>query len=1061
MINDQNKLLSQSHSNGFSDQSALSKRLIFKDGPEKAAGSQEKPEEKKDSILHDVDFDKKYLDKRASETFNGNFDTSIAQMVNNIQEISNEIDRNVLITDLSKGLEESISKNLGMDKAKFGTELLAKGCDKIRLHYNNATDTLEFQFLKKNGEKITFNQKDISIQYVPRNLSEKVEFEKSRSTEAFGEKKVNSNKELREMIPAPQKGDMIIVTRAGKYEEGHARAGQWYETKIKCIYDTEKKAFVVPGTKQEIYIYRGNKVAYLPSNVEKAQPKLTLKVGENELPIVAEYEIQDGISYSKLAEQILSENGGGIVQPEIAKIIQDTLISKTEYAALLKAAHEANGKTDRLPIVIPNTQVGRKSELRKANEEKEFAEKSTEVAAQAAAEIQKLMGAALVDVRKRLDKDEQADFDQAIKTFKKEFAAAKTKAAKDELITDLVEELDNNFSDDGKSREVNADLVDLLDNKTAWDTAWIEGKITGIENLKAIVAASPALKKFNAAKLRDTVYNILEAGDNSTFNSFDVMKALGLGFPGGAGLEQYNIDTYSELQGLAAMIPDQLDPPKFKDAALDKAYQAALSIVQPVEAFSNTIAGMKLSGKTLASKTETGKKDVEVNAKDPEGKRNLAKLIQMAGLNLDSAITHFDTDGDMYAGKVSLQGRKAILEVIDNGTLQGWTVNVKDPRGALITSSKEKGNFDIEDHVNIVRNAILGLAVDSKTDTSKLEEIDFGKAKYGKFSINQLEKLSGDIPGISWKEYPGKIKGESIYQGTSKVLNTFNVLNSARIVDEPTNLREFNENDEVRINFNYKGQPLTLKVVNGSNYWRFALAKGYDQTEFKDENTVTDNYGLDLEDDKKELDAIFNKLPEYALTKEAIADEPAISVYGPALTKFNEQVVGDKKNALTNAQLLETIFQVYTFAELVNQGVIEKVKNKPNEYVIVDLPKSFTEDPATMARMKELAFAVKQGKNVNEKQRGAVEGAREKAREGLNSNKVYLSRIAEIFGKSATLTDTDGRKVTMEEIDNTGAKSEYLEDIYFQTTSGEAANDRFLEKVLEPGPDKINVEKAN
>jgi hypothetical protein len=60
--------------------------------------------------------------------------------------------------------------------------------------------------------------------------------------------------------------------------------------------------------------------------------------------------------------------------------------------------------------------------------------------------------------------------------------------------------------------------------------------------------------------------------------------------------------------------------------------------------------------------------------------------------------------------------------------------------------------------------------------------------------------------------------------------------------------------------------------------------------------------------------------------------------------------------------------------------------------------------------LKDLAFAVKQGKGVNEKQRGMVEGAREKAREGLASNKVYLSRIAEIFGKGVTLNDSEGVK---------------------------------------------------
>jgi hypothetical protein len=49
----------------------------------------------------------------------------------------------------------------------------------------------------------------------------------------------------------------------------------------------------------------------------------------------------------------------------------------------------------------------------------------------------------------------------------------------------------------------------------------------------------------------------------------------------------------------------------------------------------------------------------------------------------------------------------------------------------------------------------------------------------------------------------------------------------------------------------------------------------------------------------------------------------------------------------------------------------------------------------------------------------------------------------------------------MDEIDNTGAQSTYLDNKYFQETSGDAANDRFLEKVLEPGTDQVNVAKAN
>lgn len=1111
MTNDQRKFLSHE---AYKDQNGLAKRLVFKEESEQAKGETEKAPDKKESLIHNVDFDKNHLDKKEATGFDGNLENSIREILKKVEGID-ENDRSILSTDLNKGLEESVSKNLSIDMAKFGTQLMEKGCDKVRLHYNNATDTLEFQFLKKNGEKITFNQKDITVQYVPRNLNEKVEYKKS--PEAIGEMVVNSNKELKEKIPNPQEGDMIIVTRAGRYPEDDAdksKAGKWYETKIKAIYDTEKKAFVVPGTKQELYFFRGNKVTYIPHTLEKAQPKMEFNIDGQSYRLLTEYKIEDGISYSQLAGKILNENGGGIVDAELAQMIKDTLVSQAEYAALLKAAHEQNGKTESLPIILPlKTKVDRQEAQQKIKEEEEANKNIPEVVKKAGEDIQKRLGASLVEVRTRLDKEDRADFDQAVKEFqaelpkaiaadlpaKKLYEEAKAKKSKgpidreshaeqleelktestanvDSLISDLVEDLDDNFPDNGKERKVNSDIVDLLDNKHAWNLAWKEGKIEGQKQLEAITNNFPSLKS-KTPKLRDIVFNILEAGDNTSFNSMDVMKGLQLNFPAG-DLEKYNIDTYSELQGLAAMIPDQLDPPGFKDPSLDKAYQAAISIVQPVEAFSNVLAEMKVSGQALAKKVEQGKKAVEVNEKDPKAKQHLAKLIQqIPGLNLDSEITNFDTEGDMYAAHVNLQGRKAILEVINGGWPKDWTVNVKDIRGTLIASSSEAGSFDVEDHIEKVRNAILGMAVNSKADTSKLPEVISGEKKYVSYSINKLEQLSGDLPGLSWADYPSNIREKSIYQRTNKLLTALGVQDSARIVDQPDNLQEFRDNDEVLLNLNYKGQPLTMKITNGVNYFDISLARGYNQNQFKDEATITHINGADLIDPVRErradtlipeliseIDGINGKLPEYARLNEAIANEPSIAVDSKALAQFNEKVINNKAQELSAAQFLETIFQVYTFAELIDLGIVSKIKDKENAYVISQLPESFLNNPDNKDRLSTLAFVVKNGGKMDLKHLKYTQEAREKAREGLNSNKLYLSRIADIFSKDSALVDRDGRKVDWEEVENTGAKSEYLDDKYFQETAGSAAHDRFLDA---PGvrpdrsSDKINLEAAN
>src|SRR5690606_34140433 len=159
-----------------------------------------------------------------------------------------------------------------------------------------------------------------------------------------------------------------------------------------------------------------------------------------------------------------------------------------------------------------------------------------------------------------------------------------------------------------------------------------------------------------------------------------------------------------------------------------------------------------------------------------------------------------------------------------------------------------------------------------------------------------------------------------------------------------------------------------------------ALARGYNQSEFKDEAAITHINGADLtapirekRADKlipeliKKIDGINGKLPEYARLNEAVANEPSITVEQKALNQFNEKVIGNNEQKLNVAELIETILQVHTFAELVNVGLVKKIKGKENAYVNTELPGSFLTEPINKHRLNALAFVVKDGGKMDTK----------------------------------------------------------------------------------------------
>ncbi|MCC6643222.1 hypothetical protein IT411_00565, partial [Candidatus Peregrinibacteria bacterium] len=364
----------------------LEKRLAF---DEKSPEGPQVPEKPVPTIdVNSADFDNKAFQTEKFGQFNTEIKYAINEALKSVPELKDrtqDIER--IQTDYLLGLSEKVLENkpsiaeaikeqsaslyaekdnLTKDNSAdwFSKVLQNLKCNKIGIVHDNTDDKTKLRFYSEKGE-ILFKETDIKIEYVPKVLSEKASREK-KSNEAIdiklkGAQAISQEKFIKEYLTKPPvEGDRVVVDR--------------YPLILKATYkklknDKEPK-FYTEDDKQ-LYLIGGDKVKYYPKAAEKPTTFNEIKVGDTNYIVLTQ--IDTDSSYLEVARAVrMYESGKGavvdgkqIMDDYTAARVAATNISVSEYAELLKKAHETVGKSNRLPIVLPVSNIERKGLIQK------------------------------------------------------------------------------------------------------------------------------------------------------------------------------------------------------------------------------------------------------------------------------------------------------------------------------------------------------------------------------------------------------------------------------------------------------------------------------------------------------------------------------------------------------------------------------------------------------------------------------------------------------------------------------------------------------------------------
>ncbi len=313
------------------------------------------------------------LDSKSKETLKNDFKQGI---IEDAEKYKNEIAQTKGISGVTQ--RNTNHKNI-VRELWFNGVLRDLKCNKIGIVHDIADDTTKFKFYSETGE-ILFKQMDISIQYKPENLEEKatrtIDHSNDPSAEIPVTKETAGQKTSKGAIELfkkayegrePKDGDRFELTKV------------WGTSKSTGSFNAKKDNFYT-DTGSRLWLHKGDKIKFTPKEAEKSEEKGQIPMNGKDYRVLIY--IDSDQSYLDIAKAII--DGGTLprgVHPTMRDWIKKTDITAVEYADLLRQAHLAVGKNQRLPIVEPKNQNERKqvrTERTKRKEASEVKEKEKE-----------------------------------------------------------------------------------------------------------------------------------------------------------------------------------------------------------------------------------------------------------------------------------------------------------------------------------------------------------------------------------------------------------------------------------------------------------------------------------------------------------------------------------------------------------------------------------------------------------------------------------------------------------------------------------------------------------
>lgn len=1080
---------------GVQPDSILEKRLAFKEGE---TPSDKPAEEKKAAVdLYNTDFDNKNFATEKAADFKNDLAASIKDIINKVEDLD-ESQKSKLSLEFTRGLAESVAANIpsitnlvektdaklaGEGKSGITAEnandymakvLQALKCNKLGLVYDNTDDKLKFKFYGESGE-IKFKESSIKIQYVPENLKEKVVRETYKESYEFkldGKAGISQDK-FKEKVKKetgkdPVEGDRVVIDR--------------FPITLKATYKklkaTDKEAKFYTEDNQPLYLIGGDKVTYYPKQKDKPGVANEVKVGEETYLVLRQ--IDTTSSYLEVAQAIINHEpdkgamleGKEILDSDTADRISRTTISVPEYAELIKKSHEALGKTNRLPIVLPSANMERKGAIKKGKEASEMEQKVEKAKTDAAEAIKAHYEMVLKAVAGALSPEKAAQVKATADKYTEKLNAANGDLKKiKSILSDYWADIDDYFSSSGWTRKISKNVENAMDqgkdNKDGtWYKMWNAENPSAQKVMSTIDMYSDVFKgyKGNINKVRDTAYALIRAGNSSQFTSSDIIEAFGIKLPDGL--------SYDRVLGMA-MSPDlSWNFILGKGDKMTADYQKECRrIVAAVEGLSMDLGNLDPTARIVS----TGERAHEKQKLTESGAKSLKKLVDL--LQVDKSSEIVKADKDLYTVNVEKAGKALKLTIQEQGT--GQYLMVQNPETyEIIYKEWDNFGFDAPDYVAKINQLFEKTAkgVKAEKDGDKMETIDIpGPVTYR--SLRELETLHEDVPGIPLKDLLEVKKKKDVAlidnklaTRTRELLQKMGIYEDAKIVDTSENKKNLKKNDSVVLNLRYKGKDLSLRVDNVWDGWNVYLEQGFNKQPTKRirwEQLQT----LQIAETKLAIDNSVNNMGSNVGKMEAIGDTERVQIFKPPFDAFNAALKahtdsqgGKADYSLDTDQMLEAIFRVYSFEELKKMNCVKRVSSQTKSYLITDLPPLFKE-PGKSQELLDLVYAIKYGGNINnEKYKDWTSKAAEKIGEAKDITTKYSKRLKKIFAYGLTDFDSEGQSATMADANTEGKMFDESKDEYFKKASGKAAFNDFYDQVRtrdDKGNEVIDQAKAN
>ena len=1086
---------------GYSSQgSPLPRRMVYENGVTPEEQPTAKPAEAPptpDLDINNPDFDNKHFSREKKASFQEkNLDNTLIAILNQIPNLKeNQRQYNTLKNEFSTGLiqklethKESIAQVFEKQYpafanrirtssgqalwTAFAASLSTLNCTSIGLEHDLARDVTRFKFYAGNKE-IVFPQSDIAIHYAPQGLREAATAgtEQIREGKDFivpeetaKEQYSNRIKHLELMQSqgiAPQAGDTVLINR--------------YGTILKGTYDGGQKLFLTTN-KTPLWFIAGDKVTFYPKNPERVADQTSVTIDGQLYPIIRQIDLPAGSKYLDIAKAILTDTVSQGATLNGTKILDDhhcaqavaSGINATEYAYLLKTAHEALPQGSRLPIIIPAKKTARAMAIRSAKERQTQAVRETERRATQSRESALSDSAAIKTIRSVLTPEQHIKLEDLVASYEQRLKGLDSKSKQfQDIWEDFWDEIDDFYPEAGIHRKVGKNVYEAMKagkDSPAWKEMWLDNPTA--QKIVSTVRAYPQIfGKLNDNDIRHKVWTLVyDIGAGDSFDSEDIIKVFGIQLPAEI--------TYDDMLGLAATSVKTSGP-------LEVRRKEAVLYATAIERLGNDIWHLD-TGKSGASYVS------RQHEKLPETNRyteDLSSLITL--LHVDKSTPIKKESENRYSSLIEKHGAELQIQISKAGT--GQRITVWDPQSKTkLYDEFDNWRVDIEDHVEPI-NAILSTGPKSAVGQKpgeKMESVELrGTPTY--YSISKLETLNQSVPGIPISELhaAGK-KGSSRFgvkidnlentltRGMQMMLRRLNIYDGAKYVETAENIREIQGNDSALVNLRYRGRDLTLKFENTTAGYNIYLAKGFNQPSSTLTQVHSEWGSLDSVDEAiGNLDKAIGQLPSVAKEMEATGNQKKITVSNKVLADFNKAIETYRKRnnykpelSLGVSQIMEAIFRTHTFRELQQQNCLKKVKGEKNAYIISELP-DVLKKPSQNQAIRDLIYSIRHGGHLGREYVHLTSQSAEKARESVNLQARHENLLKKIFAYGLTDYDLEGRKLTMQDTSaGREAVSYSSKDQYFKKTSGTAAYNDFLLGVRsfdDEGNEIIDLTKAN